>query len=77
MTMLTKQTQEPPAESSCYLCEIGTDGIFLPAVGRNLLICAKCVLESLWANPRLHYELKKKQAHDLFAAREIEERNQA
>lgn len=38
---------------SCYLCEIGKQGLFLPVEDRTVLICEKCVLKCIWAHPKL------------------------
>lgn len=43
----------PETADSCYLCEIGKEGLWLPMQERTVLICMKCVLECIWAHPRL------------------------
>ena len=56
-----------PTPDSCYLCEVGKEGLVVPAGDQELLICIKCVLECIWANPRMYYELLKKNQRDLEA----------
>ena len=41
---------------SCYLCEIGTDGLIVPHphfADRQIMICPACVLAALYAHPKL------------------------
>ena len=41
---------------SCYLCEIGKDGILFPMGTQTVLICDKCLLAWLWEHPKfLHH----------------------
>ena len=39
---------------SCYLCEIGKDGLMVPYDGQTILICAECALAAILAHPRLN-----------------------
>lgn len=38
---------------SCYLCEIGKEGLFVPLNDREVLICSGCLLECIYAHPKL------------------------
>ena len=41
---------------SCYLCEIGKEGLIVPHPffkGRQFLICAECLLSWIYQHPRL------------------------
>lgn len=41
---------------SCYLCELGKEGLFIPAdwvPGGRILVCSRCVLEVLFTHPKL------------------------
>jgi hypothetical protein len=38
---------------SCYLCEIGKEGLFVPLNGHTVLICQRCVLDCIYRHPRL------------------------
>ena len=43
---------------SCYLCEIGKEGLWLPMPDQTVLICHTCVLESIWMHPKLSLHRK-------------------
>ena len=50
----SEPTQPPVEGDSCYLCEIGKDGLAFPlAEGKTVLICFACVLQCIWAHPKL------------------------
>ena len=41
---------------SCYLCEIGTEGLEVPHPhfeGRVILVCTECALQAIYAHPKL------------------------
>jgi hypothetical protein len=41
---------------SCYLCEIGTEGLFVPAPWvpeREILVCTDCTLNAIYRHPKL------------------------
>lgn len=39
---------------SCYLCEIGKEGLVIPLDDQEVLICSACVLECILAHPKLY-----------------------
>lgn len=39
---------------SCYLCEIGKEGLMVTLDGNEVLICADCVLEAIMNHPKLY-----------------------
>lgn len=41
------------AVDSCYVCEIGKDGLIVQVDGREVLVCSKCVLECIFSHPKL------------------------
>ena len=47
---------------SCYLCEIGKEGVLVPVGEHAVLICDRCVLECIWRHPRL-LALTERQRH--------------
>lgn len=48
----------PDGADSCYLCEIGKEGLWFPMEDRTVLICLSCVLECIWAHPKLQIHRK-------------------
>ena len=46
-------TNEQPEIDSCYICEIGKEGLFVPIDGMTVLICETCVLKAIMALPEL------------------------
>ena len=40
---------------SCYLCEIGKEGLFLrhPSEDMTILVCLECALAAIYAHPKL------------------------
>ena len=51
--MRMKWTGQRCDVDSCYLCEIGTEGLVVPFRGREILVCADCALGAILAHPRL------------------------
>lgn len=39
---------------SCYLCEIGKEGLFVPLDDQTIMVCIDCVLECIYSHPKLH-----------------------
>jgi hypothetical protein len=47
-----------PEADSCYFCEIGKEGLFVPLNGYTVLICQSCVLACIYAHPKLLHHRK-------------------
>ena len=50
---------------SCYLCEIGKDGLIVPLGDRSVLVCARCVLKCIYSHPMLAALLPEKEMADV------------
>lgn len=40
---------------SCYLCEIGKQGLIIPTPIGDRLICDKCVLACIFSHPKMEF----------------------
>lgn len=45
-------TSERPAVDGCYLCEIGTEGLFFTFRGNDIMVCGDCVMGCLLQHPK-------------------------
>jgi len=47
---------------SCYLCEIGKEGLIVPCDGRQILVCLDCVFVALTYHPKLAQFFERKES---------------